>query len=325
MNITIVGAGALGRGLIYPIANEAGHDVYLVDIDRRLYGRVVEWEATWVGDGTSYSNRYASSVDRVILRPPDLVFTCVPPSAIVAAADILRAVTSVVPIVCLENIKDSAALYRKHLPGHNLINGIAWVSAFGEGDAITAYESQNRPFKLDRISADAGIVEIEKEIPLVHQRLSVVDDYETRYEMKTMLHNAPHALIAYLGWHSGERTIPEAFDRYRDALDRVFDSLKFLYPSMGVQIYREYKRFSTTRFPDLVERVARCPSRKLMRGERLPRLYHAFKHNPPQQSLVSDAIDYAIDYGEKHDPMVSLWIQQNGRESFLEHFCGISE
>jgi len=305
LNIAIIGAGALGRGLLYPLCVEQGHDVDLVDLEKSL---AREWEAVWVGTNT-YTQRYMTpTLDRVV-GPKDLVFTCVPPGAIPQAVSKL-AVDVKTPIVCLENIKNPAAMYKKYLPFHNLINGIAWVSAYREAWS-------------DRYFSDAGRIETEYKIPLDHPRLTVMESYEGAYEMKLLLHNAPHAVIAYCGWALGARTIPEAFDRLRTDYDDLFQALTYLYPGCSVQIAREYARFSDDRFPDLVDRVARCPSRKLMRGERLPALYRALENYPRPQRLVRRAIDCAIDYGEQHDGQIGLWLQQNGRASLIEHYCGL--
>jgi len=188
------------------------------------------------------------------------------------------------------------------------VNGIAWVSA---------YQDQGITF------CDEGYLGVECPIGIESPLIQVMPSYKAEYTEKRLLHNAPHAVLAYLGWKGGCSTIPEAM--WSLNLDPLWVALSRVLPASGAKLGREMARFADRRFPDPISRVARSPWRKLARGARLPLLYSAVASMEGAASLVMNAIDAAIEYGLRHDGVVSMLVHQCGVNEFKQGYCGLEE
>lgn len=320
----IVGAGALGVGFLYPLLLELDYEVELFDLE---YG-VEDLEAHCVMR-PSPDRQFIRGSEHIVLPGQliqdvsvfplyhyDLVFTAVPPGNLIRLSPEFCRLTDTI-VVCCENVfhPENMLAYtildaQGRLPlGVEFFPAIAWVSAY----------RQNRHYLCDEgyLSLDPRLASI---LP-AHPRVWFFEQYEDEYLLKTVLHNGPHAVLAYLGWEAGCTTIPEVHDHYD--LEPLWLELRRLYPKQKALIDREQERMADKGFQDPIARVARTPSRKLMPNERLPVLWRMVQSCPEAHDLVNLAIDYAVSYGTQFDPVVALWCQQGGRETFRQTYCGL--
>lgn len=311
MKIAIIGAGALGCGFLYPLLREKGHYVVLYDIESRHSCPEVEWVLQ--NGCTSYLYREPIwSVDHICHSDEaELIITATPPTALIDVARTLQTLSdSPRTVLSCENIYNPAGFLRDRLPKltqTRFVNGIANVGAFWE--PITG-----------NIRCDEGQLEVEDFTDIIGDRVIQMEEYPKAYRRKTLLHNAPHAVIAYLGWKDGAETIPQAMKKR--SYSSLFDVLWELFVDDRGYLTTEWVRFSNQDFPDPISRVARDPARKLQCGERLPTLM-ATLYKTSAAPLVAEAIQAAIDFGVLYDPLITHWVYSQGREMFLTHYCGL--
>jgi hypothetical protein len=320
MKAVIVGAGALGYGFLYPLLCDAGiEDVAFLDTDYRYKPVDVQVIADggnvrgWTVATTVVPVGSAEGANALVNA--DLVFTATPPSAAWNVARALNVVQADTVIVCCENYRDPAGYVRTYSSTRALVcNGLANASAWwAERDAGAG--------KLG-VRASEGELELSCDVGLDLPNVKVVRSYPNAYRCKMLLHNGPHAVVAYLGQIMQCRTIPETMKKVKHG--SLWKVLERRYHHRLWYIDREKKRFANDLLPDPVQRVARCPSRKLMAGERLPQLYRVCQ-DTEAESIVTQAIQQAISYGQQHDPVVAMWLHQNGIGGFLRDYCGLDD
>lgn len=312
VKIAIIGAGALGCGFLQPLLREAGHYVQMFDLQEGATPQV-----RWILPSSDLTFDYRGHIFPVyeklgldLLDAAEMIITAVPPHALLELTRIFHSLSSKRRnVLHCENCFNPAFFMRnRNLPPSR--NAIANVGAFWRSSR--------------EVWVDNGILEVEglTDIPEgpEGERVKVMDDYPRAYERKLLLHNAPHALLAYLGWKDGCTTIPEAI-RARD-YQPLWDVLRKTAPAQEDYLEREIARFSNAKFPDPISRVARDPARKLRCGERLSKLV-AITVRTAAGPLVAEGIQAAIDFGSLHDPQVASWVHELGREMFLTHHCGL--
>jgi hypothetical protein len=313
MDVAIVGCGALGIGFLLPILRKAGCKVTLYDKIPWARG---EMHVRWVpkDNGLPYNDavfwvRRVHRMRKFPVSQHEVVFTALPPSSLVEVAPVLGRLGKGTVVAC-ENLHDPATFLQERFApaGMQFVNGIAWVSAF---------QDEGRTW------CDEGDLCLDADVGIKSPHFRVADMYHREYNEKRMLHNGPHAVLAYLGWKAVCDTIPEATGRLN--LDPLWNALAQVFPSSSAKLEREVQRFSDVRFPDPIARVARSPWRKLMRGGRLPLLLNAVRDFSSAERLVLRAIDAAIDYGLLYDPVVAMWAHGWSRDKFKKEYCGLND
>ncbi|MFA9458145.1 mannitol-1-phosphate 5-dehydrogenase [Halalkalibacter sp. AB-rgal2] len=161
------------------------------------------------------------------------------------------------------------------------------------------------------------VVEANEHIPKV-EGMTIVDDLAPFIERKLFTVNTGHAVIAYLGYIEGKKTIDQALND-ESVVQQVRETLKetgaYLVKEYGLDeeehltyIHKNIERFKNRYLNDGVTRVGRAPIRKLGPQDRLIRpLIQAYKAGLPYTNLAK-AIAAALMF-DAHEDEEALEIQ----------------
>ena len=168
--------------------------------------------------------------------------------------------------------------------------------------------------------------------------LRVVDDLKAYEYMKIYIHNAMHAITAYIGYLKGLTYIyeairdPQVYALVRDAGLSSKDSLLKMFPVLRPQEAQEYVedllgRFDNEPLEDTITRVGRDVLRKLKPQDRL------VKPARLCQEYGLDAGNFALgiaaallfDYAQDNEaPQLISMLADSGPQEVLRQVCGIN-
>ena len=172
-----------------------------------------------------------------------------------------------------------------------------------------------------------------KEIEFVTKK-----DLKKHWICKLYIHNAPHAIAAYLGYLKKLKFIHESMQNEKikkiveGSIKEITDGLvnfkvidkKFAYHYMK----KELKRFSNKLLYDPISRVARDPIRKLSKNDRLIKAIQISLYNNKLPSNCAIGILAALNYYDKKDSQsqhLKLMIENFGKEYVMEKVCGLEK
>ena len=210
-SVLIFGAGAIGRGFIAPLLQKYNLEISFVDKDEKLISELKsekhykaaitgldEYEFVDVPVKDAFFQTEEKNIEQY-----DLVFSCVgPANCYDLAEDYKRARTL---ISCENDISTVKGL--KELSGNRNIY-------FGIPDVITSNTAPPELLKQDPLMTvtERGVLVLEKgNFQLPDEILHVGhEELHMHWKCKLFIHNAPHAIVAYLGWLKGYEYIHEA-------------------------------------------------------------------------------------------------------------------
>ena len=153
---------------------------------------------------------------------------------------------------------------------------------------------------------------------------------------KLFIHNAPHAIIAYLGWMKGYTYIHEAMadkEINEIVVGAIGEITKGVIASGFAEkeyaIYykeKELKRFSNKLLYDTIERVAREPIRKIAKNNRLVLALRIALFNGVLPVNTAKGIKAALYYNNTSDEEAVYFqkLRETTKDSeLLEKFSGI--
>lgn len=304
---TIIGAGAVGRGLIAPVLIDSGYRVVFIDVNRplvdtlntrRWYPLAGRGEVRWIGPVRAeafsdychwYSDIIFVSVKAQNLE--DVSHTIATLYANNAYINRTNNVTDASPmrVYVIENLSNARDKFAKMLmplvagadDGYaqsiNIRNGIANVvvpiSPFEEDDpSFTVYDPNMElvleEWKFDRMD---GVKPVDK------AKYVDSEEFEFQWDLKLYLHCSVHVITAYIGIHRGLEYIHETIECCEDtiglAVEVISDMLKEKYPDrvdeIDARVLFEIESMGDELMMDDVYRVARDPIRKLMPDDRI--------------------------------------------------------
>jgi mannitol-1-phosphate 5-dehydrogenase len=364
----IFGAGMVGRGFLGQLFTESGYEVAFVDIDCELVQainarggyrlRLVDNEATqdlWIAPARAID---VKDEDRALtaLIHAELVATAVGARALSAIAPVLASAIarraevgpkSPCNVIVCENLKDADKILREMVQRNldlcyhpHLERRVGFVMAvIGRMAALTP--SQGRREEPALVTAEPY-----KELPVSRQGfvgaipeivgLRAEPRFEAWVARKLYLHNAGHAMLAYLGYLRG---LVYGYEALRDAYVRPFldqaldESLRALaaeFEFSEVQL-RDHvadliRRFDNQPLGDTIFRLARDPLRKLGPEDRLvgsARL--AFQHGIVPRGLAW-GIAAGLLYDDPRDSRAAelqRLLSTEGTISALRSICGL--
>lgn len=148
------------------------------------------------------------------------------------------------------------------------------------------------------------------DIPVI-EGLKPYDNFEAYEERKLFIHNAGHAIVAYLGFIKGYKYIYEAMEdrwikeKLRDALREIGGALIEKYPFFNKDLWSHIEdlcqRFSNRALADTVKRVGRDPLRKLRPEDRLVGASRFVERYGRDMGPVSIGISACLLYNERGD------------------------
>ncbi|HHX65474.1 MAG TPA: mannitol-1-phosphate 5-dehydrogenase, partial [Chloroflexi bacterium] len=229
------GAGNIGRGFLGQLFSESGYEVTFVDIDERLIGALrsqraytirlvdnVRTEEVRVGPVTGLlsgeADAVAETLAEVTLGATAVGARALPHVAPLVARGIAlraqRGVQTPLNLIICENLQGAADRFRDMVRRHLDDSGreyeadhVGWVGTV-IGRMVPELPADLRAQDLTLI-----IVEPYKELPVDRSAfvgdipdvvgMQPVDDFEFYEHRKLYIHNAAHAIMAYLGYRRG--------------------------------------------------------------------------------------------------------------------------
>jgi len=209
--ILIYGAGAIGRGFLAPLLQKCNFEISFVDKDKKLITELKlrkqykvaisgsdEYEFVDVFVKDAFFHTEEKNIEQY-----DLVFSCVGPANCYDLVEDFKDARTL--ISCENDISTVKGL--KELSGNRNIY-------FGIPDVITSNTAPPELLKQDPLMTvtERGVLVLEKgNYQLPDEILHVgYEDLHMYWMCKLFIHNAPHAIVAYLGWLKGFTYIHEA-------------------------------------------------------------------------------------------------------------------
>jgi len=278
--VLIYGAGAIGRGFLGPLFHRYGFIINFVDINKELIDLLQNRDSYKVAiTGVKHHQFVDVPVQDCFLlgeegsiEKYDIVFCCVGPNNCYDLAE--RFKNAKVVISCENDMASVKGL--QNLTGNPKVY-------FGIPDVITSNTAPSELLAKDplMVVTEQGVLVLQKGDYSLPEEILQIDDQElhTHWICKLFIHNAPHAILAYLGWLKGYDYIHEAMadkDIGRivvGAISEITDGViaaKYAEKCFAYSYKdKELTRFSNKLLYDTISRVAREPLRKIAYDNRL--------------------------------------------------------
>jgi mannitol-1-phosphate 5-dehydrogenase len=365
----IFGAGAIGRGFLGQLYSESGYRVTFVDVDRPLLQalnrqgeytiRLVTNEGAEEVQVGPVSALHSTDLDAVAdaLARAEIGATAVgagilkhiaPAIARGIARRAAQGVTAPLNLIICENLKGAAAatheLVRAALPPEHHAYMEAHV-----GFVDTVIARMAPPLTPDLRAQDPSLVIVEpyKELPVdragfVGEPPAVVGmipyaPFSFFTERKLYIHNAGHALLAYLGYQTGYEYGCEAL---RD--DEIYFQVRGAMEESALALTRKYRpaagallaniedllrRFGNRALGDTILRLGRDPIRKLARTDRLTgAALNALAEGVTPVHLAT-GMAAALRFDPPEDPIageLQTKLRRDGLQRTLSDLCGLA-
>ncbi|MFI8712468.1 mannitol-1-phosphate 5-dehydrogenase [Brevibacillus brevis] len=356
------GAGNIGRGFIGQLLQKAGYEIAFVDVNAALVDELNERKmyrvqlATTgkpesVVEGVRAINGQDVAAVAEAIATADLVTTAVGPNILphiagaIAAGITQRLTVHAKPlnVIACENMIGGSEKLKEHVYEH-LTESVQAQAAQWIGFPNAAVD---RIVPLQQ-HADKLLVMVEQffewvvdssqmvgEVPAI-EGVTYVEALAPYIERKLFTVNTGHAVIAYLGYQLGMKTIDEAMrdDRIvqatRGALQETGALLAAKY-GFDPQVHRQYVekilgRYTNPLLSDDIVRVARSPIRKLSQHDRLvgPALQCMEKGMNASYLGLAIAAALAFDYPEDAESArIQASLKEFGWENTLHNCTGI--
>jgi mannitol-1-phosphate 5-dehydrogenase len=300
----IYGAGAIGRGFL-PLMIKDEFRIDFAETDpgiRKLLGSRDSYE-TAISEHTHYRFDRVP-YDEVFedrnmpLDKYDAVFLSV---GCGACLDLKADLGSAKNIFVLENDKDLVQRIKETYSNDRVF--------FAIPDVITSNAAPKALLYMDPlclVTEKGRLIVQDGDYDFFHDQKVQDKELDTHWACKFFIHNAPHAIAAYLGASDGCEYIHEAMakpaigETVESAMQAITDSLIAagrVPESMGKEyMTNELGRFRDKLLYDPIKRVARDPLRKLDKNNRLVQSLHRVLEAGYDPEPVMIGIRSALDY-----------------------------
>jgi len=337
--ILIFGAGAIGRGFLAPLFFENGYEISFVDNNKILVGKLKKREfytvtETGIKDYKYKKIRISEAFhinEKIKTEKYDIVFCCVGPNE---SRLIAKKFKKAKVVISCENDYFSP-YYLKKISKNKKIY-------FGIPDVITSNTAPKKLLKIDDLTTvtEKGILVLEKGKYKLTQKICQLDrkKLDIHWRAKLFIHNAPHAILAYLGFLKKYKYIHEAMNDKKirriviGSMNEITEGLikaKYV-PKYFAERYKkkEILRFENQLLFDPISRVAREPIRKLGKENRIVLSLRLAQRNKYPPKNIAIGVKAALNYYDNSDnESVSLQkLRKKNPDSFvLEQICGIEQ
>lgn len=337
--ILIFGAGAIGRGFLGPLLSNLNFQLSFVDKNLSLIKKmksVDSYKAAIANDkkydivSVPIKDAYTLE-DSFNIKMYDIVFCCVGPKQ---CYEIAKKFINAKTVISCENDISTVDGLKKLSKNDNIF--------FGVPDVITSNTASRELLKKDELITvtEKGNLIVEKgnfslPKPILQANRNKL---EKHWKCKFFIHNAPHAILSYLGSLKKYTYIHEAMSD-KNIEKVVLGSIKEItegvvragyVPKRFAEKYRdkEIKRFKNKLLFDPIARVAREPLRKLSKDNRIILALRVAQFNKKVPKYTAMGVKAALNYFDENDPE-SIYLQ-NIRKSLtdseiLKKFSGIEE
>ncbi|NLF00815.1 MAG: mannitol dehydrogenase, partial [Anaerolineales bacterium] len=306
----IFGAGSVGRGFLGQLFSESGYEVVFVDVDDpliealrqrgsytlRLAG-IDRVEELTIGPVSAVDGRQVEQVAAEVAQA-SLMATAVGARALPIIAKGMAAglakrwqagVDAPLNVILCENLHDAPELLRRYvgeaLPPDQqpLLSRVGFVPAVIARMSPVPTPEQRvadpslivaEPYKVLPVDREAFVGDIPQIVGM-----EAVAPFTAYVERKLYIHNAAHAMLAYLGYRRGYEYGYEALEdpKVRDLVDQALgESSRALIAEHGMDaqalqahVRDLLARFANRALADPIDRLARDPLRKLKPDDRL--------------------------------------------------------
>jgi mannitol-1-phosphate 5-dehydrogenase len=365
----IFGAGSVGRGFMGQLFSESGYQVVFVDVDDALV------EA--LNTANAYTLRLASlqKTDDLTISPvravngrdtatvaaevsqARILATAVGARALSAIAKPIAAglvrrwqaeVTEPQNIVLCENLHDAPEQLRQfvwdelpHEQQDRLDERVGFVSAVIARMSPVPTDEQRaadptlivaEPYKVLPVDREAFVGQIPDIVGMWP-----VSPFIAYVERKLYIHNAGHAMLAYLGYRRGHAYGYEAlldtpiYQMLKEALTESSRALMAEHDLDAVALSENVQylldRFANRALGDPIDRLARDPLRKLAPGDRLVGAARLAEKTGIRPESMAWGIAAAIAYDNPDDPHavdLQARLSEKGLKQVLREVCDIS-
>jgi len=308
--ILIFGAGAIGRGFLGNILSN--HELSFVDKNKNLINflkknkeylsitikkRKYNYKKIKIKDAFHLSENFN-------IKKYDIIFSCVGTNQCFEIAHLLQHAKK---IISCENDPNTVSIIKKISKNKNVY--------FAVPDVITSNTAPKKilvqnPWTV--ISEDGMLVVKNNEInlPSPIKKLSK-KNFEMHWICKLFIHNAPHAITAYLGAYKKYQYIHEAmadkkiFNVIKGSIKEITDAVinTGLASKKFATNYKnkELLRFSNKLLFDPISRVAREPIRKLSPNNRIVLALRLSIFNKRMPYFTALGIKAAMNYFDIND------------------------
>lgn len=336
----IFGAGAIGRGFLAPLLYDSGFIISFVEKDKDLInkfrGRNRYTTATVKSSNYHFNEvefkKIFSLDDDYDTSKYDAVFLCVGPDNCMG---LIPKLSNARNIFILENDWDLKDKIKKS-------TGIDMVF-FTIPDVITSNTAPKELLALDSLCvvSEEGILAIEigdydlsfkGNVKMVER-----EDLIQEWTCKLYIHNAPHAIVAYLGALRNYSYIHEAMEDKKiariteEAINTLTEAIvkNNLVPQQKVTLYKEKElnRFRNRLLFDPIVRVARDPFRKLNKKGRLIKALSIVTKAGLNSYPFLLGINAALKYSGKMptDIQFSEYRNKTQPAEILRELCGLGD
>ena len=335
----IFGAGAIGRGFLGPLLSKLNFELSFVDKNLNLikkmksvqsYKAAITNEKKYDIVDVPIRNIY-SLEESIDIKSYDFVFCCVGPKQ---CYEIAKRFENAKTVISCENDISTVDGLKKLSKNSNIF--------FGIPDVITSNTASKQLLEKDELITvtEKGNLIVEKgNFSLPKSILQTnIKQLEIHWKCKLFIHNAPHAILSYLGALKKYTYIHEAMsDKSIEKI--VLGSINEItegviragyVPKGFAEKYKnkEIKRFKNKLLFDPITRVAREPLRKLSKDNRIILALRVAQFNKKLPQCTALGVRAALNYYNKNDSE-SIYLQ-NIRKSLsdteiLKKFSGIEE
>ncbi len=337
--ILIFGAGAIGRGFIAPIFYKNGFELSFVDQNKKLVQDLKKRKIYNIA--TTNLNKYSFDsikfknifhIDEFFdVKIFDIVFSCVGPENCYKNYEKLKKARL---IVSCENDINTVNKLIKLTNNKNIV--------FGIPDVITSNTASAVLLKKDPLMliSEKGVLIINKKKYNFPRPIICVDKVELKkhWDCKLFIHNAPHAIAAYLGYLKGYKFIHESMND-KKIKKIVVGSIKEITNGIikcgfvnknfaNYYMKKEIKRFTNKLLFDPISRVARDPIRKLSKDNRLILALRIAIFNDKTPKYTALGVKAALNYFNKSDSQsvhLKILLSNLGYDGVLEKICGLNK
>ena len=340
MKILMIGAGAVGRGFVAPLLAKVGIPIDFVDTNVALLaifaGRTEYLSAETGSDGYEFTKvEYGKATTPRELRnisDYEAVFISVGPRNYLGYAQLVRDAKIV---FVLENVRNA---------GHKLLKASRNKRVrFGIPDVIVSSTASPELLCRDRLCtvSERGmlILEAGADDPNFGDAVFWADaaELEKFWACKFFIHNASHAVAAFLGALSGYTFIHEAMADIwiKWVVEQTMQVITYAIIAEGMVeenfavAYKECEllRFKNPLLFDPISRVARDPMRKLDGNDRLIQALKLVANVGLDPYPIMIGVNAAIDYGKisKDDIRFYRYCQSHSPEDILRKVCGLQD
>ncbi|GAB4564000.1 MAG: mannitol-1-phosphate 5-dehydrogenase [Anaerolineae bacterium] len=366
----IFGAGNVGRGFLGHLLHRSGYRLTFVDVDRQLVAAIKE-----IG-GYRLRLAYPDHDEQVVIAPVDALLAedathvcqVLTEAEVAVTAVGARALPAIAPLIAeglrlrrstrldaplnviiCENLRDAATVLRREVESH-LPRDLHPYMAEHLGLVMSVIGRMVTQPRSEELAQDGTLVVAEPYWRLPVDRagfkgpippiegLEPYTPFSPWVDRKLFLHNAGHAVLAYLGHLRGHevgwQAVTDASVRpcVRRAMEESSRALAAEHGFALDELQRDADelmvRFANPRLNDPITRLARDPMRKLASDDRLVGAARLCLRHGVEPDALAWGIAAALCYDDPTDASaqeLQQRLRERGLEETLADVCGLAE